>query len=200
MNNNSLGDNLKKYRLLNNMSLKKVGELLNVSATAIKKYEDNLIVPNSTRLIEFAKIYNTTIPNLLKIYKEPIIEFNSYRKRKKISGKELNLLEAIIKKEIAKYFEVLELSNKKYNFINTLPKYQCKTILDGEKFANQFREDKKINNLLPISDLTSILENLGICIIYLNNLNNRFKGFDGFSAYIDDIPVIVLLEDVQLVD
>lgn len=45
----SIGSNLKRIRLLRNLSLKEAGELLNMSATAVSKYEKGEIIPNSKK-------------------------------------------------------------------------------------------------------------------------------------------------------
>lgn len=49
-----IGNNLKRARLIKNMSLREVGYNLNISATAVSKYEKGIIMPDSKRLIEFA--------------------------------------------------------------------------------------------------------------------------------------------------
>lgn len=56
-----IAENLKRYRLLNNLSLQKAGELVGISAPAINKYEKGLLIPNSERLIDFAKAYGVSV-------------------------------------------------------------------------------------------------------------------------------------------
>ena len=51
--------------------------------------------------------------------------------------------------------------------------------------------------LQPISDLINILENLGIIIIQIENPDNRFCDFDGLSEYVNNVPVIVLLNGIS---
>ena len=51
-----LGRNIKKYRLLSGFSMREMAEQLGVSHQTIKKYEDDIMIPNSERLIEIAKI------------------------------------------------------------------------------------------------------------------------------------------------
>ena len=53
--------NLKRIRLLKNLSLKEAGILLNMSAPAISKYEKGKIHPDSQKLIEFANAYNVKV-------------------------------------------------------------------------------------------------------------------------------------------
>lgn len=88
--------------------------------------------------------------------------------------------------------EVLSL-NSLNNTPIKLKNYSCKNLLEAEKSAEDFRKNFiNLSSKLPISDLTSILENLGIIIIYIKNYDNKFKGFDGLSEMIDGIPIIVL--------
>lgn len=46
---NGIGKNLKKIRLLKNISLKEASKLLGMSVNAISKYEKGEIVPNSKK-------------------------------------------------------------------------------------------------------------------------------------------------------
>ena len=194
---NSIGENLKKIRLLKNLSLKQAGEILNMSAPAVAKYEKGEIVPNSQKLIEFANAYNVKTIDLLKSYNVPQMQFTSFRKKKRLTGKNLELLETLISEEISKYFEILELNNIENNNIG-LPKYNCNSYEDAEKSAEEFRNKFiNISSKLPISDLTNILENLGIIIVYMKNTNNKFDDFDGLSEIVDGKPVIVLLDDIN---
>lgn len=192
-----IGDNLRRARLMKNLSLKQAGNLLNMSAPAVSKYEKGDIIPNSKKLIEFANAYNVKTIELLKQYDLPQMKFNSFRKRKKLCGKNLELLEDTIQNEVAKYFEILEL-NEFGDLYLPLPVYKCNNSNDAEDAAEKFRKNViEISDKLPISDLTNILENLGIIIVYINNINNKFNGFDGLSEIVNDKLVIVLLNDIK---
>ena len=194
---NGIGNNLKKIRLLKNLSLKKAGELLGMSAPAVSKYEKGEIIPNSQKLIDFANAYNVKIADLLKSYSLPQMKFTTFRKKKRLSGKNLSILENLIQDEVAKYLETLELNNIKDNKIK-LPKYECNSLEEAEEAAKKIRQKViNISNKLPISDLTSILENLGIIIVYIKNIDGKFNDFDGLSEIVDGTPVIVLLDDIN---
>ena len=65
---NEIGRNLKKIRLLKSLSLKEAGNLLNMSPTAISKYEKGNIVPDSLKLREFANAYDVKTIDLIKTY------------------------------------------------------------------------------------------------------------------------------------
>lgn len=192
---NGIGRNLKRIRLLKNLSLKEAGNLLNMSATAISKYEKGEILPDSKKLIDFSNAYEVKSIDLLKVYNAPEMKFDSFRKKKRLAGQNLELLEELIQDEVTKYLEVIEMNN-----INTsikLKQYSCNSIEEAEKAANDFRNYIKISNKQPISDLINILENLGIIIIQIKNPNNRFDDFDGLSEMVSNIPVIVLLDGIK---
>ena len=191
-----IGKNLKRIRLLKNLSLKDAGNLLNMTATAISKYEKGEILPDSKKLIDFANAYNVKSIELLKVYNVPKMKFTSFRKKKRLTGQNLELLEELIQDEVAKYLEIIEMNNIDTDNIK-LKKYSCNNLEDAEKAANDFRNYIKISNKQPISDLINILENLGIIIIQIKNPNNRFDDFDGLSEFVNNIPVIVLLDGIK---
>ena len=192
---NEIGRNLKKIRLLKSLSLKEAGNLLNMSPTAVSKYEKGNIVPDSLKLIEFANAYDVKTIDLIKAYKTPKMEFTSFRKKKRLTGGNLELLKQLILEEVSKYLEVLNLSNVSINKIK-LKKYLCNNLNDAEKAAEKFRNFIEISNKQPISDLINILENLGIIIIQVKNYDNRFSDFDGLSEIVEGVPVIVLLDGI----
>lgn len=191
-----IGNNLKRIRLLKNLSLKDASNLLNMTATAISKYEKGKILPDSKKLIDFANAYNVKSIELLKVYNAPKMKFTSFRKKKRLTGQNLELLEELIQDEVYKYLEIIEMNNIDTDNIK-LKKYSCNNFEDVEKAANDFRNYIKISSKQPISDLINILENLGIIIIQIKNPNNRFDDFDGLSEIVNNIPVIVLLDDIK---
>ena len=191
-----IGKNLKRIRLLKNLSLKDAGNLLNMTATAISKYEKGEILPDSKKLIDFANAYNVKSIELLKVYNVPKMKFTSFRKKKRLTGQNLELLEELIQDEVAKYLEIIEMNNIDTDNIK-LKNYSCNNLEDAEKAANDFRNYIKISNKQPISDLINILENLGIIIIQIKNPDNRFDDFDGLSDIVNCFRVIVLLDGIK---
>ncbi len=192
---NDVGKNLKRIRLLKNLSLKEAGLLLNMSAPAVSKYEKGEIHPNSEKLIEFANAYDVNVLDLLKSYKIPEMKFNAFRKKQRLKGENLNLLKEIIQNKVADYIEVVELNEIKISN-NKIKQYICNNDNDAEIAAEEFRNDYKLSINQPIPDLINVLENLGILIIEIDNTNGRFSDFDGLSEVVKDIPLIVLLSNI----
>lgn len=191
-----VGKNLKRIRLLKNLSLKDAGSLLNMSAPAVSKYEKGEIHPNSQKLIEFANAYGVKVLDLLKSYNPPEMKFHSFRKRGRLKGENLELLKEIIQNKVADYLEVIELNKIKTNN-NKIKKYICNNDNDAELSAEEFRKNYNLGINQPIPDLISILENLGILIIEIDNTDGRFSDFDGLSEVVKDIPLIVLLNNID---
>ena len=135
---NEIGRNLKRIRLLKNLSLKDAGILLNMTATGVAKYEKGEILPDSKKLIDFANAYDVKSIDLLKVYNAPEMKFNSFRKKKRLTGQNLQLLEDLIQDEVAKYLEIIEMNNISNSNIK-LKKYSCNNLEDAEKAANDFR-------------------------------------------------------------
>jgi len=192
---NIIGENLKRIRLLKKLSLRQAGEILNMSAPAVAKYEKGLIKPNSEKIIEFANAYKVKTLDILNVYKPANMQFLSFRKKKRLSGQKLKLLEDLIEEAVSKNLEVLKL-----NDINNSPvylkKYNCTSLEEAEKAANDFRKDIKISSRQPISDLINILENLGVVIIQIKNPLHQFDDFDGLSEIVDGIPIVVIQNDI----
>ena len=193
---NEIGRNLKRIRLLKNLSLEKAGNLLNMSAPAIAKYEKGQIVPNSEKLIEFANAYSVKVLDLLKTHNAPEMKFNAFRKRQRLQGQNLELLKEIIQNKVSDYLEVIELNKLEINS-SKIKKYACNNA-DGAEFAAlEFRKDYKLSINQPIPNLINILENIGILIIQIDNPDNRFKDFDGLSEIVNNVPIIVLLNGID---
>lgn len=197
MNNVSIGmgKNLRRIRLIKNLSLKEAGKLLNMSATAVSKYEKGEILLNSRKIIEFANAYKVNAMEILKIYNMPKIHFTNFRKSARLKGQNLELLKEIIENKIYNYIEIInlnEINSKKQKLKN----YQCDSLKQAENIAIEFRKFLGVSNKQPISDLINTLENLGIVIIQIDD-DEKFNGFDGLSEIINNIPIIVISKNIE---
>ena len=190
-----IGNNLKRNRLMNNLSLKEAGKKLNMSATAIAKYEKEEIIPDSSKIIQFANAYGVKAAQLIKIYNPPKINFLNFKKKRNLRGKKLELLESTITEDVCNYLEVINLNNPEIKPV--LKKYKCNNINDAENVAISFRKFINISNIQPVTDLINILENIGVIIIQLKSTDNKFNDFDGFSEIIDSIPFIIIRNNIE---
>ena len=93
-----VGNNIKKYRIRNKISLRKLGEILNVSHTTISKYESGEIIPNSTILIQLAKVFNIKVADLFKNFEDTlVIKEIHYRKKSNLGKRNQEVIEDITK-------------------------------------------------------------------------------------------------------
>ena len=188
-----IGNNLKRIRLLQNLSLEKAGKLVGMSAPAVAKYEAGIITPDSDKLIKFADAYNVKVLDILKIYNAPRMKFTAFRKKQSLKGQNLELLKEIIQNKVSDYLEAIELNSSsiKENIIKPI---QCRNMQDAEMAAEEFRKRNELSINQPISNLINVLENLGILIIQIDDINGKFSKFDGLSEIVNGIPIIVLLK------
>jgi len=189
-----LGENIKRYRILKGISLRKFGDLVGLSQTAIAKYEKNILLPDGEKLIRFADVLGCKVSDLLKDNNNRRSIQLNFRKRETLKGKKLEILKQIINNKINNYLDVLELNGIAAQKIK---KYKISSLLDAQKAANDFRKNHQINEVFPLSNLCDIIENLGIEVIIINDNKALLKGFDGVSEIVDGFPFICISSDIN---
>ena len=91
-----IGENIKRYRLLKGLSLRKFGELVGMSQTAIMKYEKDLMKPDGDKLLLFANVLGCNVVDLIKDNsKRKAFDLN-FRKKESLKGKRLDALKEYI--------------------------------------------------------------------------------------------------------
>lgn len=183
-----LGRNIKKYRMLSGMSLRALANQINVSHETIKKYEDEILVPNSSRLIALAKVLNVNVSDLLNNFAVPQLQFTNFRKQQAMTKTKEQGLCLLISDEIAKYLEILDYANEKYTFDKSKWSFNVESIKDLEKIAKKVREYFGISDDCPLDNLTDKLEDNNFLIIKINYEDH----FDGFCEITQDLAFIIL--------
>lgn len=182
------GRNIKKYRLLKGLSMREMAKKMDVSHQTIKKYEDGTMVPNSTRLIQIAKILNVNISDLVYTFKVPTLKYTNYRKSNSLNKKQEEGLKLLIADEIAKYLEVLNYADENYSFDKNKWSFE---VLDKNcinSIAVKVRKILGVYDQLPLDNLTNKLENNNFLILEIN----YEEKFDGFCEYVDNLAFIIL--------
>lgn len=188
-----LGNNIKKYRKRNNLSLRQLAELLEISHTAIDKYEKNELIPNSNILIRMSEIFKIKVADLFKNPQEEIeIKDIHYRKKATFNKKNQDIVEDITKEFLQKYLEVMELFPKdRFNKVDlNYLTYSIEKYEDIEEATIRLREKLKLGDE-PISNLLDVLEEQGFIVIFIEPI----KGFDGKEGMVNCKPFIVLAND-----
>ena len=120
-----IGENIKRYRILNGISLRKFGELVGLSQTAIAKYENNLLKPDGEKLVKFAEVLGCKVSDLLKDNRDKRVFNLNFRKRKALSYTRLELLKEIINNKINNYLDVLELNSFNTTSLKNIKCHLC---------------------------------------------------------------------------
>lgn len=187
----TVGENLKLYRLRANLSMEAAGKLLNMSAPAILKFENNKIIASLERLEAFAKVYKTTIEEILDVENSSIIKFTNFKCETKTPLIKQEKIKNIISTKIDNYFNLLKLSN-----ITLTNKFGVHVIGSGEEaesLATKLRIYFTIPIDAPIPNLIYLLESHGMIVITVPR-NPSTKDFLGFYEIVNNVPIIAVPE------
>jgi len=199
--------NLSYLRTSKNLSQAELAESIGVSSKTILRFESGSFSPKMDMVAALANTLNVKIEDFFNenLKRESMfnVEFNitgisnkttefNYREEKKISSDLKNLIRKITIDRLVKYHELFELINFEMKFINPLENFKAiKSRKDAEKAATKVRRKWNLGET-PILSVVSTLENHGINVIEVS----ASEEFEGLSAYINDLPVIVLNNEV----
>ena len=187
----TISENLKIFRLKNNLTLAEAGNLLGMSAPALLKYEKGITSPSMERLSKFSEVYHTTLDELMNTGKTNDIKFTNFKCLPRTSSIDKEKIKNIIKNKIDNYFELLDLSDIKLQ--NKFGIHIINSLEGAESLATKLRIFFTIPIDKPISDLIYLLESNNIIIITIPK-NKVTSNFVGFYENINNIPVIAVLE------
>ena len=186
---------LKSARLMNGLSLQALSDKMNnlVSKQAINKYEQGIMLPNSDILAQIALALNQKIDYF---FREKNIELRNveFRKRAKMTNKAQEIVKEKTVDFLERYFEIELLLNEEIKFENPFKNFEIEYQYDIELAAEKLRKDWDLG-VNPIHNVVEMLEAKGVKIFEFDNN----EVFDGLSAWINDVPVIVLKQNVDVV-
>ena len=185
----TVGENLKLCRLRANLSMSAAGQALTVSAPAILKYERNQIVASLSRLEDFARVYGTTLEEILDVEEVIDIKFTNFKCHDKTPEIKREKIKDLITRKIDSYFSLLKISEIKFQ--NKFGVHMVGTLAEAESLATKLRIFFTIPINDPISNLVYLLENNEMMIITIPK-NDNTSNFVGFYEIINNIPVIVV--------
>ncbi len=188
----TIGGNLKRLRMKNNLSLAQAGKLLNISAPGLLKYEKDMVVPSLERLEEIASVYNSTLDEVLDSGKSNEIKFTNLKCTLRTPLIIEDKIKAIIRKKIDDYFDLLELSDIKLQ--NKFGVHILNTVQEGESLATKLRIFFTIPIDAPIANLIYLLESNGMIIMTIPKDANT-KHFIGFYENVNNVPIIIVPEE-----
>lgn len=183
------GQRLKAARIMAGLSMDELVEKMDkkLSKQAISKYENNLMMPDSSNLILLANALGT---GLDYFFAEETIELSevNFRKKASLGKKSVESLKERIKDSVERYIQLENLLHIKTQFINPLGNIEISEWSDIEKAADQLRKSWNIGREAQITQVLDLLEEHSVKVLELD----EEEGFDGLSAMVGTIPVIIL--------
>lgn len=182
---------LHRARKAAGLSYRALAQLVGLSQTAIKKYEDGIMMPSSDVLIRLSRALNIRTEYFFRPEKH-VLEGIEYRKHNSLPKKRLDAIENEVLDYIERRIELEELFPqppiKVFSSVDGLPKL-ITDMNEIESVAERVREVWKLG-LDPIPDLIDTLETNGIRVFMIDaDADNKF---DGLAASINGMPIIVV--------
>lgn len=187
----TVGENLKLFRLKNNLTMAQAGKLMGMSAPGLLKYERNQITPNLEKLKQFASVYNTTVNDILDTECFNQIKFSNLKVEHNLAAVKVEKIKDLLRTKIDNYFEILKLSDIKLQ--NKFGVHMLNNLSDAETLATKLRIFFTLPLESPISNLIYLLECHDIMILTIPKTKNS-EGFIGFYETVNNVPIIAVPE------
>jgi Zn-dependent peptidase ImmA (M78 family)/DNA-binding XRE family transcriptional regulator len=182
-------------RKLQGLSLQKLAEAAGgiVTRQALYKYEHGLDVPRSEVLLALAKAMGVSLDSFFRpIANSVSLGELACRKRSRLGKRKMAEIRSQVQDRIERWLELESCfpAARFFSFISSPEKLRpVHTFEDIESLAKKVRMELNLG-LIPIENLTELLEDHGVKVV---TWQGDDKNFDGFACWADDrIPVIVV--------
>jgi Zn-dependent peptidase ImmA (M78 family)/DNA-binding XRE family transcriptional regulator len=183
-----LSDRIHRARVLKRMTLQELADAMGVTKQALSKFETGKDVPNSTRLIQMAKLLGVKPEYFFRPYS---VELNNveFRKQSALSAKDRDAIIEQTRDSLERYlilesfFEGEGLPRQ----FSYKARYEVNSLEDAEKAAEQLRKHWRIG-FDAIENLTELLEEQGLKVVALDTPEK----FDGLCAEVGPHSVVIL--------
>lgn len=185
-----IGQRIQRARKALGLSLRDLAAQVDVSHAAIKKYEDDIVVPSSDMILKLAKTLHVRAEYFFRPEQSNLTNIQ-YRNHADIPKQHLSEISAKILDQIERRVELEKLfpSPPFEEFvIKRLPK-KINHYDEIEIIADDMRCYWELG-INPIPDLIDSFEEHGIKVFEINN--EAYSKFEGLFAYIGKIPLIVV--------
>jgi Zn-dependent peptidase ImmA (M78 family)/DNA-binding XRE family transcriptional regulator len=184
---------LQRARKTAGLSLRALGGIVGLTHAAIKRYEDGEVSPSSSMIIKLSDVLNVR-PEYFFMSQDINLQAVKYRQCYGLSKKQLELIQLDIINQVEQHIALKSLFPSPPMIAFALPQNlpdhinDFKQIDDLTKIIRQYW-DLGMN---PISYFIDILELHGIYVVITHVAERYYKKFDGLTAWIDEIPIIVM--------
>ena len=188
------GKNLKYYRLKNNMSMKELADLVQVSPMAISYYEKEERKPDMQTIKKLAGALHVRVTDFLE-NRDINLEFchGEFRKKSRMSARQQEFVKEEVEEYFGRFYQAVNILGG-----NVLPEYPVLHSLplsdSVEKNAAEMRAKLELSKNGPIGGLIEILENKGI-LVYLCDIDN--DDFSGMNGTVNGRPYIIINKNMN---
>ncbi|MHB8995210.1 MAG: helix-turn-helix domain-containing protein [Armatimonadota bacterium] len=185
----SMGERIKQARIAAGLSLRELAERIGLSAMAISKYEHGQMSPGSDVLIRLGNAVGVKVG----YFHRPLqveVHCPAYRKHSRVTKKAQGMIEGRIKEFLERYLAAEDVFEPDRMPVFEWPE-SCSGTLHGveeaEQWAEGLREDWGLGHD-PISNLCETLEDHGVKVILLGDVDEKFDGYSCWAN--EEIPVV----------
>lgn len=161
-----------------------------VTRQAISKYEKGMMKPSSEVLIRLSLALDIK-PEYFYRSSKLSLSGVEFRKQTKLSAKNIEAIKQRTIDFLERYLELENILGIQVTFQNPVKDSSVNNIDDVEDIAQKLRAEWRLG-LSPVPNLLELLEENGIKICLIQNI----PGFDGLSACVGDIHVMVINQDM----
>lgn len=183
-----IGARIKNSRIHKGYSLQEVADKISVSKQMISKYEKNLSIPSSDKLIALSKLFDQKIDYFFRKAEVEIGEIN-FRKKSSFPAKKLNSLKEEIRIHIENYLYIENILSLNTVFNNPLSEILINSDTDVVQVVNTLRDAWNIGDD-PIHNIIQLMEDKDIKVIEIEDKSNKF---DGLATIIDNKYYVVVI-------
>ena len=188
------GKNLKYYRLKNNMSMKELADLVQISPMAISYYEKEERKPDMQTIKALAKALNVRVTDFLASREESLVFCHGeFRKNSKLTAKQQEFVREEVEEYFGRFYQTVYILGGE-----VLPRNPQLNVLElsdsAEENAARLRASLDLSKDGPIGGLIEILENKGI-LVYLCNIQS--DDFSGMNGTVNDRPYIIVNKNMN---
>lgn len=161
-----------------------------VSSTAIERYENAVMLPDSTSImVTLSEALRLPLGDLLRPFTIDVdMTKFKFRKKAKLGKKAQEAIKLKIQNRVEKYLDIERILGIKQESVNALKDLTIRTPQDARDAAMKLRLAWQLG-YAPIAQPILILESKGVKIIEVDENPDLF---DGTSNTVEGIPVIVL--------
>lgn len=174
--------NLKYYRLKNNMTKKELAEKVNVAPMTISNYENGKRKPSMEILKSLASVLGVRMSDFLAVRNQNLVfSHGDFRKSSTLNKGQQEYVRESVEEYFSRFMTVVEILGG-----DVLPDAPaCHSLalsIDNEENAKAMRRHLDLSAEGPIDDLIGRLEDKGILVYKLRMDGSKFSGMNGFVS------------------